>query len=65
MTVAEGMERIFIPSLSEGIPTLYSIRMKCTLLVPEYGLFAWRQRHRNSCPDVTPSVSKAKANADF
>ena len=53
MTVAEGIEQVFIPSLSERITLLYSIRMKCTLLVPEYVLL-----HCGSVIEILVSISR-------
>ena len=65
MTVAEGIEIVFIPSLSERITFLYSIRMKCTLLVPGYVLEHCSIRHRNPRLDITPFVLKAKPHPYF
>ena len=53
MTVAEGIEIVFIPSLSERITLLYSIRMKCTLLVPNYVL-----EHCSIAIEILVSISR-------
>lgn len=53
MTVAEGVEQVFIPSLGERITLLYNISMKCTRLVPEYALL-----HCGSAMEILVSISR-------
>ena len=65
MTVAEGIERVFIPSLSERITFLYSIRMKCTLLVPEYNLEHCSSAIEIFCLNITPFVCKVRPHPYF